>query len=135
MTEFAILPESPEEKYPDPERGPSTIIFKKTKYDGLQSISYDQGDAFWEQEGGILEDQIDGMLDDDLAPGWYVMEGFEVDYSRDYYGEVSGYADCKVPSRPATFRDFEKLAWVEGPWFVRLMAILRMPMPSWWPEP
>lgn len=121
--------------YASEPRGPSTIIFKNTKHDGLQGVSYDTGDAFWEQEAGILTYQIESMIPDDLKPGWYVMEGFEVDYSKDYWGEVSGYADCTLPARPATFRDFAKLAWTEGPWFVSLMAQIGMPMPAWWPEP
>lgn len=133
--ELTILP-SEETSFPEPDRGPSTIIFKKTKYDGIQGVCYDDGDAFWEQEASMLDTHAEEALEADASPGWYVIEEFRMFYSQDYWGEWDGQAEFKTV-RPAKWSDFRDLWWVDGkaPWFVATMAFLGLKMPAWWPEP
>ena len=119
-----------------PERGPSTVIFKWDLDEAKASgICYDKGDAWMQQEGSILDYDCASIAGDNAATGWYVIEGFEVSYHKDYYGEV----DCDIEHtnfRRATFKDFNTL-WYggDGPWFVALMARTPWHMPDWWPEP
>lgn len=130
MTELTALPE---EKYPEPERGPSRVLFKHTEHDGILASVYDQGDAYYEQETNTLDDVLLEIVEGE-AFGWYVVLGFQMDYHRDYWGEVDGRASWDGLRR-ATWKDYEFLMWTEAPWFVRLMAKTNLKMPAWWPVP
>lgn len=132
-----IKPDNDELAYKDPERGPSTIIFHWCPHDGVQGVCFDKGDAHYEQDASMLGDHCEEASCDDPRQryGWHVIEGFEMDYTRDYYGECEGRAEW-VKVRRATWRDFNMLWWGgDGPWFVALMARTPWHMPDWWPEP
>ncbi len=129
-----IMPDNDELAFKDPERGPSNVIFKWDLNEAAASgVCYDKGDAWMQQEVSVLEDDCASIAGDNAITNWYVIEGFEVSYHTDYYGET----DCDVSHtkfRRATFKDFNDI-WYggNGPWYVKLAAKLKMP--AWWPEP
>lgn len=124
--------------YPDPPRGPSTIIFRYDRDDlggWVEGVCFDQGDAHYEQDSGALDWHMKDALEADATPGWYVCENFNMQYSRDYWGEDDSQAEWGVV-RPATWRDFERLwgctpRWIG--WALKLGFNWRMP--AEYPEP
>jgi hypothetical protein len=120
MTEFAILPDEPEEERPAFEHRPSRIVFEVVEGDSrelpgreVEDWACDGGDAEIEAEAvGPLEDDLFPMLSPEqiqsLTPGWHIVVGFSMDYSKDYWGEVSG--DCSFDEiRPATADEVQEV--------------------------
>lgn len=90
--------------------------------------------AFWEGEGGTLTDAVESALngmDVELAPGWWVMDGFTAHYSVDYWGEHD--ADYEIEDvRPAVWADVLHFLPHDVPWWVRLLrpVFRNRPVPS-----
>lgn len=119
-----------------PTRGPSDIIFRWDLNDAMvQGICYTDGDAAYENDASMLDTHCADIAGDNAKTGWYVIEGFTMTYTKDYYGEVDGDADYKT-FRRATFKDFNAI-WYggKGDLFLQIAAKLKLPMPAWWPEP
>lgn len=105
----------PEDDYPLPER--SFILCEIVEGDsylfegkGLEfaEIQSEGGSAEIENESGMLEDAIASLLDPEFQRvGWFVIEGFYGNYTKDYYGEVDCDFECENV-REATDADFER---------------------------
>ncbi len=116
----------------EPER--STILFQLLEGDSVlfrEPAGVEFGefhcegkDAFWAREGCILEDAVAYLLwpDREYTPGWFVMEGFEVHYSKDYWGEVDVDYEC-AKVRPARWSDLKHFGGLV-PWWGRALLWL-----------
>ena len=103
---------------PTVERGPSDILFYAER-DGAWFTVYEMkwqgGDADFEDEAGVLDYALERMLDADTQEGWHVCEGFTVEYTRDWLGDVDATHKCGVIRR-ATSEEIIKGVALKQSW-------------------
>lgn len=94
----------------------------------IDEMQWDGGDADIENESGMLDCAIYGLLNHDQVdiPGWWVMEGFEADYWTDYWGEHDASFSCKLVRR-AHWQDLLDCGMMRNVWWRRLVAWLFNP--------
>jgi hypothetical protein len=128
ISDFDLAPADSENDYELPAPGKSTILFQlveggcymfqrwdeelKQNVDiGVEfgEVQYEGGSAELENYVGMLEYSISEMLDGEFKrPGWYVMEGYDVHYTRGDGWMTDDDADHEFDSvRVATQADFD----------------------------
>jgi hypothetical protein len=133
MTLLQAIQAEEMEDYEEPSPGKSLVLFEvvddpqghaeagRTYLSlGIEEVQGEGGSYDIENDHGFLEYTIAGLVPDwvDHA-GWYVIEGFYGDFTRDYYGEV----DCKFSYdvfRRATHYDLAYFGIAKMPWWARV---------------
>jgi len=113
--EFQIMEAPEEDSIPDYSEA-STILYRIIRDDTADFkwscmiadiYAYEGGAAEYEADyNGFLDYSIVAMLDHDTPEGFYVMEGFTTEYTKDYWGEVDCRHDYTL-IRKATDKDWK----------------------------
>ncbi len=95
----------------------------------VEETYHDGGFADIEQAGGFLDYRVLDLIDE-KAEGWWLLEGFTISWSRDYWGEVDAEYDI-TGQRRATWADVREIAG-GAPWWSWLVPWMRPPW-TWTP--
>lgn len=89
----------------------------------FHEFQYEGGSAEIENEAGVLQDTIAGLLDPEFhRVGWFVVEGFYGHYWKDYYGECDVEYECD-DIRVARWSDIEAMGLMKAPWYIRALRM------------